>query len=98
MKQIAANNGVLDLAYIHNMKAWRCWHWPRWRWPRWWHGAGVRLYRPSLHQGNQALGLGYLALYGVAVSGMCVLQLLALKLGQGSEYAVKAHLRAPTPP
>lgn len=94
MKEIAANNGALDLAYIHNMQgmallacavlalalllAWR------WR----------QLAQRGAEPASQSLGLKYLALYGVAVSGMCVLQLLALKLGQGSEYAVKKHIFA----
>lgn len=92
MKVIAANNGVLDLQYFQSM--------PRiaalalavlglalllaWRWRS----------LAQQAQGGPSLGLKYLALYGVAVSGMCLLQLLALKLGQGSEYAVKKHIFA----
>ncbi|MYN43983.1 hypothetical protein GTP23_02740 [Pseudoduganella sp. FT93W] len=94
MKEIAANNGVLDLAYIHNMKSMALLALAvlalaallAWRW------RALAQAQPA--QGSQALGLKYLALYGVAVSGMCVMQLVALKLGQGSEYAVKKHIFA----
>lgn len=40
------------------------------------------------------LALKYLALYGLAAAGLCLTQLLALKMGQGSEYAVKKHMFA----
>ncbi|MFC0166889.1 DUF7024 domain-containing protein [Pseudoduganella danionis] len=94
MKEIAANNGVLDLVYIPNMKSMAVLALAvlvlaallAWRWRSLAHTAPA--------QGRQALGLKYLALYGVAVSGMCVLQLIALQLGQGSEYAVKKHIFA----
>lgn len=93
MKEIAANNGVLDLAYFSGMKGMAILALAvlalatllAWRW---------RALAQQPEQGNQSLGLKYLARYGVAVSGMCVLQLLALKLGQGSEYAVKKHIFA----
>jgi len=38
------------------------------------------------------LAFKYFALYGMAVAGMCLTQLLALKMGHGSEYAVKKHM------
>lgn len=94
MKEIAANNGVLDLAYIRNMNGMALLAFAvlalalllAWRWRQ--------LAQRGAEPASQSLGLKYLALYGVAVSGMCVLQLLALKLGQGSEYAVKKHIFA----
>jgi hypothetical protein len=36
--------------------------------------------------------LKYLAAYGIAVSGLCMLQIVALKLGHGSEYAVRKYI------
>ncbi|WP_348694583.1 hypothetical protein [Duganella fentianensis] len=94
MKEIAANNGVLDLAYFGSMKSMALLALAvlalalllAWRW------RALTQQQPA--QASQSLGLKYLALYGVAVSGMCVLQLVALKLGQGSEYAVKKHIFA----
>lgn len=54
-------------------------HW----WCAWWRaGQG----------GAASLTFKYLALYGLAVSGLCLLQVLALKLGHGSEYAVQKYL------
>lgn len=41
---------------------------------------------------KELLLLKYLGLYGIAVAGVCLLQFIALKLGQGSEYAVKKHI------
>jgi len=41
---------------------------------------------------RQLLALKYLGLYGLAVSGLCLVQLISLKIGQGSEYAVKKHM------
>jgi len=43
---------------------------------------------------RQLLALKYLGLYGLAVSGVCLAQLISLKIGQGSEYAVKKHMFA----
>lgn len=40
----------------------------------------------------QWLLLKYVGLYGLAVSGLCLLQFAALKFGQGSDYAVKKHI------
>ena len=45
-------------------------------------------------QGGGALALKYLALYGLAAAGLCLLQVLALWLGHGSEYAVHKYLFA----
>ena len=56
-----------------------------WVWRRIWCRAG---------QGCAGLALKYLALYGLAVAGLCLLQVLALKLGHGSEYAVQKYLFA----
>jgi hypothetical protein len=36
----------------------------------------------------------YIALYGLAVSGLCLVQVLALHAGHGSEYAVQKHIFA----
>ena len=40
------------------------------------------------------LGVKYIALFGLAVSGLCLLQVLALQLGHGSEYSVKKYIFA----
>lgn len=40
------------------------------------------------------LALKYMALYGLTISGLCILQVIALKLGHGSEYAVKKYIFA----
>lgn len=41
---------------------------------------------------SQLLLLKYFGLYGMAVSGLCLTQFIALKFGLGSEYAVKKHV------
>ena len=44
---------------------------------------------------NRALlALKYIGAYGLAVSGLCLLQAVALKLGFGSEYAIKKYTDA----
>lgn len=43
---------------------------------------------------RQWLGLKYIGLYGLAAAGLCLMQLLALKLGHGSEYAAKKYVFA----
>jgi hypothetical protein len=43
---------------------------------------------------RQWLALKYFGIYGIAVAGLCVMQVLALKLGYGSEYAVKKYIFA----
>lgn len=48
--------------------------------------------KAPLRSTDSVLGLKYLALLGMAISGLCVLQVLALKLGHGSEYAVHKHI------
>ncbi len=56
----------------------------------------VRQWFVSRH-GDMARGLlvlKYLGAYGLAVAGLCLVQVLALKFGQGSEYAVKKHVFA----
>lgn len=40
------------------------------------------------------LALKYSALFGLAVSGLCLVQVLALQIGQGSEYSVKKYIFA----
>ncbi len=43
---------------------------------------------------HRLIALKYIGLYGLAVSALCLLQVIALKLGHGSEYAVKKHIFA----
>jgi len=45
-------------------------------------------------QSRHWLGLKYIGLYGLAAAGLCLLQVLAYKLGHGSEYAVKKYIFA----
>lgn len=40
------------------------------------------------------LGLKYIGLCGLAIAGLCLLQVLAFKLGHGSEYAVRKYIFA----
>lgn len=40
------------------------------------------------------LAIKLIGLYGLAVAGLCVAQILALRLGYGSEYAIKKHVFA----
>lgn len=54
--------------------------------------AWIRLARDG--RGEEWIALKYIALYGVAVTGLCIAQYLALQAGQGSPYAVKKHLFA----
>ena len=42
----------------------------------------------------QWLALKYLALFGLVISGLCLMQALALQLGHGSEYSVKKYIFA----
>jgi hypothetical protein len=48
----------------------------------------------SSNYSSNYLALKYLGLYGAAAAGLCLVQLIALKLGHGSEYAVKKHMFA----
>jgi len=43
---------------------------------------------------RQLIALKYIGVYGLSVSGLCLLQIIALRLGHGSEYAVKKYLFA----
>jgi hypothetical protein len=43
---------------------------------------------------RQWIALKYMGQYGLAVSGLCLLQVIAFKFGHGSEYAVKKHIFA----
>lgn len=89
MKEISKNNGSLPLKYIGTIKA----------------ISAYSLFIAALsgcivfqwfklnqiRQTRQWILLKYVGLYGLAVSGLCLLQVFALKMGQGSEYAVKKH-------
>jgi hypothetical protein len=45
----------------------------------------------SLNERRDFVALKYLGLYGISISGLCILQILALQLGYGSEYACKKY-------
>jgi len=42
----------------------------------------------------ESVAIKYVGVYGLAVAGMCAVQILSLYWGQGSEYAVKKHVFA----
>ena len=89
MKTISANDGSLTLRVFSNMpsiaaycvviallSAWLAFGW-------------LRMERRG--EGRDWLALKYIGLFGLAATGLCLLQLVLLHFGQGSEYAVKKH-------
>lgn len=91
MKEISANNGGLPTAHLDSMGAFAV------------YAACVLLLGAALLRAwlaappawaARALGMKYLALYGMGCALMCLLQLLALRLGAGSAYAVKKYVFA----
>lgn len=89
MKEISANEGGLPTAHLASMGAFAAYA-----------GAVLLLGAALLHGWRtappawaaRALGMKYVALYGLACALMCLLQLLALRLGAGSAYAVKKYV------
>jgi hypothetical protein len=94
MKSISANSGGIHTVFLTTLPGFgayaalllllsaallQCWR---------------RLAAAAPAQAGQALGLKYLALYGLACAGSCLLQLALLHWDMGSEYAVKKYLFA----
>lgn len=92
MVSISVNNGRMPTAYLATLPAFAGYALAvlllaallLWRW------RSLADARPS----GAALGMKYIGLYGMACAGMCLLQLLALRLGWGSEYAVRKYVFA----
>ena len=90
MRQFAAWNGGLTLTYISSMKqlvllclivlAGSCGILLKW----------LKLDGDSRQR--RLAAMKYIGLYGISVAGLCLLQILALKLGYGSEYAAKKYV------
>ncbi len=89
VRRISENNGVLQLRYTPNLltlaieclivialSAFLIRQWMR---------------LDPAEARNNGLALKYLGLFGLAVAGLCLLQILVLKLGSGSEYACKKY-------
>jgi hypothetical protein len=58
--------------------------------------AGALLWRSHrmtlAGRGAEFLAIKYVALFALVVAGLCLLQIIALKMGNGSEYAVKKYV------
>ncbi len=89
MKTISANDGSLTLQWLGSMtriavycvviaalSAWLTLSWLR---------------QAQRGEGQAWLAFKYIGLFGLAASGLCLLQIALLHVGQGSEYAVKKH-------
>jgi hypothetical protein len=92
MSSISNNNGTMFINHLSSVKAMLNYSvivaalsgFVVWRW--------LALER---REGSRALlALKYVGAYGLAVSGLCLLQALAWKFGFGSEYAVKKYIAA----
>ena len=90
MRAISANNGVLNTHYLNdlgtlsllNVALIFC------------SGFFLRFWL-TLNSEKQARSLiifKYVGLYGLSMAGLCLMQILALKFGQGSEYAIKKYV------
>jgi hypothetical protein len=82
MQSLSNHNGDMSLPYLPNTAALMC------------YCAGIALVSALLlwHSVRRALpALKYLALYGLAVSTLCLLQGMALWFGFGSEYAIRKY-------
>ena len=92
MSGISNNNGSITARHIQSMGAFMAYSGLQmvfsagllWLW--------LRLDPAKL--APQWLALKYSALFGLAVAGLCLLQVLALQLGHGSEYSVKKYIFA----
>jgi hypothetical protein len=83
-RQIAANDGALDLVGIGYPQGMRLLTLLAAL------VAGVQVWMAITRQGTQA-AVRYIGLYGAAVAGLCILQIVALKLGHGTPYGVKKY-------
>ena len=55
---------------------------------------GIWTFNAEKRYPQQWVAMKYIGLYGLAVATLCLLQVLALQLGHGSEYAVKKYVFA----
>ena len=89
VRRISENNGVLILRYSPNLMAltiecvlvialssFLVWQWQR---------------LDAVEARNHLLSCKYLGILGIAIAGLCMLQILMLKIGYGSEYACKKY-------
>lgn len=86
MQNLSGHNGDLFLPYIANITALMC------------YCGGIAvlsallLWHAMQRPGRQELAaLKYLALYGLAASGLCLMQGATLQMGFGSEYAIRKY-------
>lgn len=92
MRSISSNNGGLPTHYIQSMGAFAAYSAAHllvscavlWSW----------LLLDPVGRARYWLALKYTALFGLAIAGLCLLQVLALQLGHGSEYSVKKYIFA----
>lgn len=92
MSDLSRNNGDITTRYIQGMGAFLAYSVMH-------IGCSCFILRSWLLPGQSErarhwLALKYIGLFGLAVGGLCLLQVLALQLGQGSEYSVRKYIFA----
>lgn len=89
MKTISANDGSLTLHWLGSMPRIAIYCVVIAALSGWLTLSWLRLAQRG--EGKEWLAFKYIGLFGLAASGLCLLQIVLLHVGQGSEYAVKKH-------